>query len=195
MDPTAIIPVKSFTTAKERLSDHLSSARRADLARATALHVIHVTIDSGFNTIVVTDDSEVADLAHRHGARHVPDPGNGLNAAAEAGIAAVEGPWVVLHADLPLLDRPALRGTSQVLDRGHHLIAPSRDGGTNLLGGKGDFHFSYGPASFHQHLGLIGRDPVTILIDAATATEVDTIEDLIAAANRPEGAWLLPFLS
>ena len=39
------------------------------------------------------------------------------------------------------------------IDEQGAVVAPSADGGTSALGGKGDAFFSYGPGSFHRHLG------------------------------------------
>lgn len=197
MDLTAIIPVKGFATAKERLSPGLEPLDRALLATITAGHVIETCVAAGCRTLVVTDDVAVADLAADLGADHVADPGSGLDDAVRAGVAAASGAWIVLHADLPLLDVAAIRRAAALLDEGSWVIAPSRDGGTNLVGGTGRFDPAYGPASFHRHLGWIGRAGIRhrVIVDAALAVEIDTPADLAVAAAHPGGAWLRPFLS
>lgn len=197
MDLTAVIPIKGFPAAKERLSPGLDPASRAAIAAATAGRVIKTCVDVGYTTIVVTADGDVAALASDLGATPVAESGTGLDAAAAAGIAVAAGPWLVVHADLPLLDASSLHRARGALEAGRWVIAAARDGGTNLLGGVGAFEFSYGPGSFHRHLGRIaasGNLPL-ILVDEATALEIDTPRDLAVAAHRPGGGWLLPFLS
>lgn len=194
MHVTAVIPLKGFTVAKERLAPGLSVERRALLAAATAGHVITTCQDAGMRTIVVTGDAAVVDLATRLGALAVPDPGTGLDAAASAGVAAADT-WMVVHGDLPLLSTDAMTMVLDVLAREHWGIAPARDGGTNLIAGSGPFAFAYGPDSFHRHLARISPAPFEIVVTAATAVEIDTPDDLAAAASLPGGEWLETYLS
>lgn len=197
MQITAIVPVKGFSTAKARLAPGFEPLDRALIATATAGHVIETCVAAGLRTFVVTDDDAVAALATDLGAAPVTDPGGGLDAAATAGIRVASGPWAVLHGDLPLLDGRVLDTAAGLLGAGRWVAAPSRDGGTNLLGGHAPFAPAYGRASFHRHLGLIARHGhnAAVLIDEALAVEIDTPADLAAAADRPGGRWLRPFLS
>lgn len=194
MHPTAVVPIKGFTVAKERLDIPVET--RAALAQATAAHVLETCLEAGLAVIVVTSDDHVADMGRSLGATIVADPGGGLDAAVTSGVATAT-PWLVLHGDLPLLDVASLARASEALDTGTAPIGPARDGGTNLIGGHGEFRFAYGTASFHRHLGTIARSgrPPRILVSEAIATEVDTIRDLTAAASRPGGEWLGAFLS
>jgi 2-phospho-L-lactate guanylyltransferase len=197
MEITAIVPVKGFSAAKERLGPGIEPLDRALIATATAGHVVEACVGAGFRTVVVTDDDAAAALALDLGAHPLEDPGTGLDAAAAAGMRAASGPWAVLHGDLPLLNVPKLLAVAHLLAEGRWLAAPARDGGTNLLGGHGHFETAYGPGSFHRHLGRIARLglPVDVLVDEALAVEIDTPADLAAAAGRPDGRWLQPFLS
>jgi 2-phospho-L-lactate guanylyltransferase len=197
MDATAIIPIKGLSTAKERLASGFEPLDRALIATATAGHVIRACVDARCPTIVVTDDDAVARLAGDLGATTLPDPGEGLDAAVAAGIESADEAWLVIHADLPLLDAAAVSRACRALEPSTYLIAAARDGGTNLLGGVGPFRPAYGPGSFHRHLGRIGRtgSPIRILIDETLAIEIDTPHDLAVAAGRPGGQWLRSFLS
>jgi 2-phospho-L-lactate guanylyltransferase len=197
MQITAILPVKGFSTAKARLSPGIDPLDRALIATATAGHVIETCVGAGFRTLVVTDDDAVAALAIDLGSSPVPDPGEGLDVAAAAGIRSAPGPWMVLHGDLPLLDVAILETAADPVRAGRWVAAPSRDGGTNLLGGTGPFEPTYGPGSFHRHLGRIARlgHDAVVLVHEAVAVEIDTPTDLTAAAHRPGGRWLQPFLS
>jgi 2-phospho-L-lactate guanylyltransferase len=196
MDTTAIVPIKGFSTAKARLATGLDPLDRALIATATAGHVVETCVRAGCRTVVVTGDQAVAALAVDLGAEPHPDPGGGLDTAVAAGIEVSDGSWVVLHGDLPLLDVTAIEQAARRIEDGFWVVAPSRDGGTNLLGGRGRLDTAYGPASFHRHVGRAARHgPVSVLVNEALAVEIDTPGDLAAAAQRPGGRWLLPFLS
>lgn len=193
MTPTAVIPLKAFTLAKQRLAPALDRRRRAMLARATADRVTQACIEGGFEIAIVTADAAVADWAAVHAAVVIPDPSDGLDAACHAGVAEIDGPWIIVHGDLPLLDAAAMGRARATLCAGGAVIAPSRDGGTNLLGGSDEVRFSYGPGSFHRHLGRLSR-PLHVLTGIETIIELDTPTDLSAAARLPGGAWLARFL-
>jgi len=190
----AVIPLKGFDVAKERLAPLLDHRRRSSLATAAAGHVVSACADGGFDLAVVTGDEAVAKWAMAHSARVIPDPARGLNAACSAGIAASPGSWIVVHGDLPLLDAATMRRARAALVAGRPVIAPSRDGGTNLLGGRHRIHLSYGPGSFHRHLAALPKDPY-ILTGIESIIELDTPADVSAAAGLPGGAWLAPFVS
>jgi 2-phospho-L-lactate guanylyltransferase len=194
MQATAIVPLKGFSIAKERLAASLSEPDRRRLAAATAARVITACTATGLATRIVGSDPEVVALAESLGAETMPDPGGGLNMAATAAVADA-APWLVVHGDLPLLDAATVQGVADLVSDGQWVLAPSRDGGTNLLAGTGRFEFAYGPGSFHRHLGRAGRHLHRIVISSATAVEIDTPADLAAASRLPGGGWLTEFLS
>lgn len=188
----AVIPIRGFSTAKTRLEATLPPVRRAALARAAATRVVSACQEAGFEAVAVSSDPEVADWADGR-CRIVADPGQGLDAASRAGTDAADGPWVVVHADLPLLDTATMRRVAGELQLGRSVAAPSRDGGTNLLGAVLPVPFAYGPGSFHRHLARLPR-PVTVVVTAQTLVELDTPDDLAAAAHIDGGDWLARFL-
>jgi len=190
----AVIPLKGFNIAKERLATVLDRTRRSSLVRAAADRVALACAAGGFDLVVVTGDESVAAWASDRSARVIADPSQGLDAACQAGIAAGHEPWIIVHVDLPLLDATTMNSTLTALGAGRSVIAPSRDGGTNLLGSSGGFRFSYGPASFHRHLAAL-TGPFEVITKIETIVELDTPSDLEAAATLPGGAWLAPFLS
>jgi len=190
----AVIPLKGFDIAKGRLAPVLDHQQRSSLARATADHVASACAEGGFDLTIVTGDEAVTKWATGHSAEVIPDPAQGLDAACNAGIAAGTGSWIVVHGDLPLLDAATMRRARDVLVAGRPVIAPSRDGGTNLLGGKSRIRLSYGPGSFHRHLAVLSELP-DVLTGIESIIELDTPADLSAAADLPGGAWLAPFMS
>jgi 2-phospho-L-lactate guanylyltransferase len=169
------IPIRSFATAKERLSEHLTATQRRDLAVDMADHAASVASVVA-EVMVMTGDGDVRQWA---AARSLPtlDDGGSLDGAGQA-IANHTGhaAWGVLHADLPKLSTAdidsALVGFA---DRGC-VIAPSWDGGTSLIMSRGTFRFSYGPGSFHRHLRQ--RPSAAVIIRAGLALDVDEPEHL-----------------
>jgi 2-phospho-L-lactate guanylyltransferase len=194
MNPTAVIPLKGFAVAKGRLAPVLDQPQRSSLARTTAEHVLRACAAGGFDIMIVTGDQAVEDWAAQHSAIVIPDPSQGLDAACRVAVEQCDGPWVIVHGDLPLLDGDAMNAARTTLGAGGSIIAPSRDGGTNLLGTTGQIRFSYGQGSFHRHLAVLS-DLITVYIDIKTLIELDTPGDLSAAAGLPGGAWLSPFLT
>jgi 2-phospho-L-lactate/phosphoenolpyruvate guanylyltransferase len=195
--PLAIVPLKGFDEAKGRLALPLET--RSALARAVAEHVITACRDGGMTPLVVTGSESVGEWAIAAGAGVLAEPaGGGLDAAAASGVAeAVTGgtPWLVVHGDLPLLAAEDIARVGDLLQQGGVVIAPSRDGGTNLLGSTGPFDFRYGPASFHRHLAVAAGRDVCVVVRPGTALEIDTLRDLRAAALLSSGGWLRRFLS
>ena len=192
MQPTAVLPLKAFDVAKERLAPLLTPLQRSALARATADRVASACVAGGFAITVVTGDETVSHWAASHSAQVVPDPGGGLNSVCAAGVAATTGPWMVVHGDLPLLDRETAEHARICLGGGGSVIAPSRDGGTNLLGSTTPVRFAYGPGSFHRHLAAVPG--ATILTGFSTLIELDTPQDLKAASMLDGGDWLIPYI-
>ena len=195
MSPIAVIPLKGFATAKARLSEALAPRMRADLAKATANRVAAACRDAGFHVVVVTADNAVTEWATDLSMQIIPDPGRGLDAACRAGVAAQPDCWAIVHGDLPLLDKAAMTDLAGHLGSGRGVIAPARDGGTNLLAADRPIRFAYGPGSFHRHLNALAQGGMVVVTGAATSIEIDTPADLIAAARLPGGDWLVPYLA
>ncbi len=145
--------------------------------------------------MVVTSDADVASWAADLSAQVVADPGRGLDDACRVGVELRPDEWVVVHGDLPLLDKVSMTDCAEHLSAGRSVIAPARDGGTNLLAADRLIPFAYGAGSFHRHLtALASRDKI-VVTGAATAIEIDTPADLFAAAQLPGGDWLTPYLA
>lgn len=191
MPTVAILPVKSFRLGKGRMTEHLSDDARSTLGRALAERTAALTIEAGLIPVLVAGDGEVGEWALVNGFPAIPDPGEGLDGAALAGTRwaiRASSEWIVLHTDLPLLTVSELEELKDSLTRAGTVIAPSADGGTSALGANGPAHFSYGPGSFHRHLGRF----VTAAIVARPGLlhDIDTFADLESAREHPRGAWL-----
>ena len=186
-----VVPIKSFATGKERLSPSLDPDARDFLIRAMADHVISVAERAGLLPVLVTDSSEVADWGAARGLPSLPDPGGGLSAAAEAGIAwarAAGSHWLVVHADLPLLRPEDLTALTEALAEGADPISPSADGGTSAIGGGEPLVLSYGPGSFHRHLPRLASP--RIVVRPGLSHDIDSATDLESARGHPDGVWL-----
>ena len=181
-----IIPVKSFTRAKERLSSHLDPVRRRRLARGLADRVVAAV--GGHPVFVACDDPEVADWAVTRDCRVLWGAGLGLNGALDAAVSAVADAGhqraLICHADLArpdalgaLLHADTSAGvpagitarvtagvtagvTSEITARGSVVIVPDRRGdGTNALirPTTSGLTAAYGPGSFVRHLAAARR--------------------------------------
>jgi 2-phospho-L-lactate guanylyltransferase len=186
-----VIPVKSFRLGKTRLAEVVGDAERTDLGRALAARVGEAVEKAGLLPLVVTAFPVVATWATSTGFPSLPEPGEGLDLAASAGVewaVASRSAWIVLHADLPLVKPPDIRALAELLDEGLNPIAPSSDGGTAAIGGRGGFAFAFGVGSFHRHLARLSSPRV--VTTPGLLLDLDSPADLAAALAHPRGRWL-----
>lgn len=181
-----IIPVKSFTVAKGRLSDTLTASQRQELAQSCAETVIAAA--QPFHTYVACSDDSVATWARSHGTSVVHCPTPGLDAAvATARIAAQHDGFthvIVAHADLPCAE-----SFEHVPHEGKVSAIPDRHlDGTNVLSFPIDSTFStaYGPGSFdnHQQLAVAAGLSFVVINDEQLALDLDTADDLTELTKR-----------
>jgi 2-phospho-L-lactate guanylyltransferase len=185
------VPVKRFFVAKQRLSPLLSRRARSQLGRDLATHTLETVEQAGAAPLVLAADPQVAAWAVRRGWRAEIDSGGGLDGAATAAAseAASRGlPWLIVHADLPLLTPDEVAGAAATLAQGRSPIAPSDDGGTSLIGGHEPLRFSYGPGSFHRHLPRLAVAEVVVRL--GLILDLDDPTDFAAAVAHRRGSWL-----
>lgn len=154
-------------------------------------HTLGVVEESHLLPVVVTRDDSVSAWAAELGIPVVEDPGDGLSSAATAGVEwAVDtrSSWVVLHVDLPLLNREDLTPVRRALKQGREIIAPSSDGGTSLIAAARPISFSYGPGSFSRHLPRL--DNPVVLAATGLLQDLDSPGDLNAVLAHRRGQWL-----
>jgi 2-phospho-L-lactate guanylyltransferase len=174
-----VVPIRSFSGGKARLSSRLDDASRTRFVRALAQRVIDAV--RVYPTIVVSSAPEVAAWAEAQEVPWVPDPG-GLDAAARAGRARASETGAarvaVVHADLPLIESlDAVGATTGVT------VVPDRfDDGTPVLvvPAHEAFDFSFGPGSFRRHCAEAKRRGLDLRVvrDDALGFDVDRPEDL-----------------
>jgi 2-phospho-L-lactate/phosphoenolpyruvate guanylyltransferase len=190
---TAVVPVRSFD-GLTRLSGALDDLARRDLMRRLAARTAAVAAETGISVVVVTGDRAVRAWAEESGYDVATEPvSGGLDAAARIGTAAVDGPWLVVHADLPWVATADIEAAFGAVDRAGAVLAPSHDGGTSLIGSAGsDFPFAYGVGSFRRHLAAAPR--AAVLVRPGLALDLDRVRDLATLrtlADRRDGPSLV----
>jgi len=180
-----LVPLKSFSQAKLRLSAVLDPDQRAELAKTMAQRVLASAGD--LPTAVVCDDPQVARWAQEHSSMVIWQPGKGLNAAVQAGVEHLgrlgARRVVVAAGDLPLADD--LGWTLEF--PGVTLIPDRVADGTNVICLPTDcgFVFSYGRGSFLRHLAQtkhLGL-PARVVRCSPMAFDVDEPQDLPVLAT------------
>ena len=179
-----VIPVKSFSKAKERLAAVLDPAVRETLARLTAERVIRAALDlpDAERVLVVADDENVAQWARSLGAESIVES-TGLNPSVHAAYSAigVSVDWVmVCHGDIVHAKRLAALPTPG--DAQAIIVRDRHRTGTNVLviPAGVQFNFQYGPASAELHRAECekrGLRPIEVL-DDLLAVDIDTPDDL-----------------
>src|SRR5690242_3605211 len=103
----AIVPVKRFSAAKQRLRSVLSEDERARLAEAMLCDVLVALrpLPQIGGIVVVTTDPVASEVGRSFGARIIADRLEaGVNAAVKQGVQAVrthDAPVAILAADVP----------------------------------------------------------------------------------------------
>lgn len=186
MRVAVVIPVKSFTLAKGRLSDTLTPAERETLATKCATTVLRAA--SPLPAYVVCSDPVVAEWATSHGAHVVQCLTPGLDVAVAAGRDAAHADGcdhiVVAHADLPLA-----RSFEHVAREGIvTMITDRHSDGTNVLSFPiaSDFSTAYGPGSFENHKQIAANAHLhyEVLHDPDLELDLDTADDLTELHRR-----------
>lgn len=182
MNPTAIVPIRSFE-GLTRLASALPDDRRTTLMIRLAQRTIEALRAAGAIVVVVSGDPAVHRWASDQKTRIIDEPEPaGLNAAAAAGLDTTRGPWMCVHADLPLIQPGDVTAAIDALDAHRYVLAPSHDGGTSLIAGSRPiFEFAYGPGSFRRHLSMVPS--AKVLVRAGLALDLDRARDLPTLRN------------
>jgi 2-phospho-L-lactate/phosphoenolpyruvate guanylyltransferase len=192
MRTLAILPIKSFSHAKQRLRHELSDADRRALVDAMFSDVLVALrrVPALERIVVVSGDRVAQRIGAGYGATVVEDDERGHNAAAAKGIEAALEDGIervlLVPGDCPLLDPSELEGllAHQTGERSA-LIVPDRHGtGTNalLLTPPDVLTPSFGPDSRRRHeadAAAAGVGAAVVELDSL-ALDIDTPEDLEA---------------
>jgi 2-phospho-L-lactate/phosphoenolpyruvate guanylyltransferase len=201
MRTAAVLPVKRFARAKQRLGESIAAPLRLELARAMVADVLQALSDAQRleQTFLVTGEELMREAARSHRATIVQDScEEGQSAAAQLGIerALAQGFERVLcvPGDCPALDPSEL--DALLRDGREHagtrlvVAVPDRHGtGTNalLLSPPDAIAPAFGPGSFERHRKLalsVGaswrREQVpTLLLDIDTRSDLAVLSELI----------------
>ena len=200
MRTLAIVPVKGFGEAKQRLSASLAPGARSSLAQAMFSDVLAALgrarrVDG---IVVVTDDPVAQQLAHgkavvlRDGARA------GQSVAASIGVRhALENGFervLMVPGDTPLVDPIEIDTLlARTVDEGIAvgIVADRHGTGTNalVLTPPDVIEPAFGPDSLERHVGLGVESGLPHRIEHAPtlAHDVDTPEDLAALRDALVG--------
>ena len=180
----AVVPVKEFARAKQRLAPALDEAGRAALFAEMVERVLETLLSvRGLEGVAVVTNE--ASLSPR-GVRIIPDrEGGGQSAAVAqaARILAAEGVNGILTipGDVPLATPEEIEHLLDVHER--MTIVPSRDGkGTNALAVSPPdlIKFHFGDASFEPHCAearALGIEPRVLRLPGL-GLDIDTPDDL-----------------
>jgi 2-phospho-L-lactate guanylyltransferase len=161
-----VVPVKGGEGAKSRLRAP-DGVDRIALARALALDTVVAAAEAvgADHVVVVTSDQEVSRTIRELDVAVVPDRGQGLDAAARAGLAAVTvgHAAAVLLGDVPALRAIDLRAALVSAQSYDCWFVPDAEGtGTVLLGGNDASsvrpRFGSGSAARHEAEGNVRLD-------------------------------------
>ena len=190
----AIIPVGTLDGAKSRLGNVLDAEERIELTKLLARRTIGAAVATTAiaETIVITPDDEVRDLANELGARPLLQRDSGLNrgitAARAEAIAAGADAIVILPIDLPGITSPAIEELlAPLADPRRPLVAmvPDRHGrGTNalLIAPPDAIEVRFGSDSRRVHAAAAElADARLVELGGPLALDVDTADDLLLA--------------
>lgn len=179
---TVVVPVKSWRSAKSRLTVGL----RAEIARALTLDTLDVLTSHPdiAHVVVVTADAEVGTEARNRGATVLGEEPAGLNPAIRQACRWIaehvgDGPTVVVPADLAYLSSDVLAAALAALDGKLPAHIPDISGeGTTLLAASSasaiDPHYGLGSSTAHASAGFSRLADV----DARARTDADQLADL-----------------
>lgn len=199
MRTCAVLPVKRFDDAKQRLDKALNAGSRRALAEAMVSDVLHALrratqVDA---VIVVTGEHAAEALARAYDADAIPDDDRGHSHAARSGVDwALENGFervLLVPGDCPALDPKEL---DELLSKPVHApdvtIVPDRHGtGTNalVLAPPDAIAPSFGPGSRERHEDAAQAAGARWRVVEARSLvlDIDTAEDLVALRAAFDG--------
>ena len=201
MSTIAILPVKSFGAAKQRLAGALGAGSRQALAQAMFADVLaSLRRVPGIDSVAVVTADRVAESAALGERVHVlrDTEQGGQSVAAMIGIQYAQargfGRVLLVPGDTPLLEPGEVAG---LLRRGHDegfgaVVVPDRHGeGTNalLLSPPDAIQPAFGPGSCERHMASAQAAGVACAVERVPtlALDVDTGDDLELLAATLEG--------
>jgi 2-phospho-L-lactate guanylyltransferase len=195
---TAVIPVKRFRDAKQRLAPGIETGRRRALAAAMLEDVLAAVAAARTveRTIVVTGDPAAQEIAAANSIEVLPDPddqGHVVAALAGAARAEAEGATCVafLPGDCPLLDPRELDRLLTGIPAQYVAIVPDRHGtGTNalVLSPPDAIRPAFGEGSRDRHVAAAREAGIPFAVEEldSLALDLDTPADIVALTRALE---------
>lgn len=204
----AVVPVKPFRLAKQRLASVLDERDRFDLARVMLEDVLS-TLDACRHrlagVIVVTADEEASTIARRHDASVFVETGAiGLNVALTLVVdhlaRRVGTGMIVVPADLPHVSSGDIEAMVDLIRRAPTVaLVRANEGGTNLLACRPAAAIApaFGPDSFTAHCEAATRSGITPTVRFAPhlQLDIDRPQDLVAFLARDSSTRTHAYLS
>jgi 2-phospho-L-lactate guanylyltransferase len=198
MRTVAILPVKSFAEAKQRLRDGLSPHDRRALVEAMfADALVALGRVAALDRIVVVSGDRVAQrIAGGYGVSVLEDDERGHNAAARQGVESILEDGIeralLVPGDCPMLNPKDIEALlAHPVGERSVLIVPDRHGtGTNalLLTPPDVLSPSFGPDSRQRHLAEAAAAgvPAEVVELESLGLDIDTTDDLEALQRQLE---------
>ena len=207
----AVLPIKDFRQAKQRLAGFLSAVERRQVCEAMAEDVLDILsrVSELSEIIVVTRDERAFELAACHGARVLAEPSNdGQSAAVERAAAALGRAGVEsllqVPGDVPGASADEIAAVLAAHGRASDgapavTLVPSYDRrGTNcvLCSPPDALPFAFGHDSFEPHCEAARAQGIAPRIIAlpGLGLDIDTPDDLRAFVARPAAGRTLDYL-
>jgi 2-phospho-L-lactate guanylyltransferase len=192
MKPVAILPIKRFAAAKQRLGTGMSGRRRRDLVAAMTADVLGALAQARMveRTILVSAEPRAQEMARAVDAEVIDDPEErghseaariGTIRAAELGAEAA----ILVPGDCPLIDPKEVDRLLTGVPSNHVTVVPDRHGtGTNalVLSPPDAIPPAFGEDSRARHEESARARGLTVTVEqaASLALDLDTPADLIA---------------
>lgn len=199
MKATAILPVKRFGAAKQRLGLGMEEERRRELVAAMLEDVLAAIAGARMieRTIVVTGERQAEELAAAAATAEVladPDDAGHSEAAligVETAVRAGSPCVALLPGDCPLLDPRELDRVLTGVPPRYVAVVPDRHGtGTNalILSPPGAIRPAFGEGSCERHVASARAAGVPHAVERleSLALDLDTPADLIALTRALE---------
>jgi len=199
LDVVAIVPVGSLERAKSRLGAVLDAEERRDLVLRLADRTIRAVVGTTgvTETLVITPDDDVRDLAIRAGARPIRQRSRGLNdglrEARDEAVAGGASAVLILPIDLPRVTSEAI---ADLLAAGARqappvvaIVADRHGRGTNalLLAPPDVIDVHFGGDSHDAHAAAAEEAGAALVeLDGPLSIDLDTPDDLLLAEASGE---------
>jgi 2-phospho-L-lactate guanylyltransferase len=168
----------------------MGAGQRRDLMEALFEHVVGVLADTGLHVVTLSPHA----IEAAPGTENWVDGGSGLNAALDLAVIRAGTPVLIVHADLPSVERGDVEAL--IDSPGDVVIARANDGGTNALLMRTRIRCAFGPGSALAHAARARASGLRALVvdRPGLALDVDDEASLSAASSRTS-SWRRSYAS